>query len=121
MKADEKAKYQEEKRIAELEKREKDITVRELKATALETLAEKELPKELAEILNYESAETCNASIEAVCKYKGKFHKGQYDKCHKYTGWFRGDNQGRYDSKCSRFQEECFRCIRYYCSVCACG
>ena len=68
MKADEKAKYQEEKRIAELEKREKDITVRELKATALETLAEKELPKELAEILNYESAETCNASIEAVEK-----------------------------------------------------
>ena len=47
---------------------EKDITVRELKATALETLAEKELPKELAEILNYESAETCNASIEAVEK-----------------------------------------------------
>lgn len=68
MKADEKAKYQEEKRIAELEKREKDITVRELKATALETLAEKELPKELAEILNYESAETCNSSIEEVEK-----------------------------------------------------
>lgn len=68
MKADEKAKYQEEKKLKELEQREKDITTRELRATALETLAEKNIPKELAEVLNYESAETCNASIEAVEK-----------------------------------------------------
>ena len=68
MKADEKAKYQEEKRLKELEQREKDITTRELKATAYETLAEKNLPKELVNILNYESAETCNSSIEAVEK-----------------------------------------------------
>lgn len=68
MNAEQKAKYAEEKRIAELEKREKDITTRELKAQAYETLAEKNLPKELIGTLNFESAETCNASIEAVEK-----------------------------------------------------
>lgn len=68
MNAEQKAKYVEEKRIAELEKREKDITTRELKAQAYETLAEKNLPKELIGTLNFESTETCNASIEAVEK-----------------------------------------------------
>ncbi|MDU7782794.1 MAG: DUF4355 domain-containing protein [Bacillota bacterium] len=68
MNAEQKAKYAEEKRIAELEKREKDITTRELKAQAYETLAEKNLPKELIGTLNFESAETCNSSIEAVEK-----------------------------------------------------
>ncbi|WP_243129525.1 DUF4355 domain-containing protein [Clostridium sp. HBUAS56017] len=68
MNAEQKAKYAEEKRIAELEKRERDITTRELKAQAYETLAEKGLPKELVEILNYESADTCNKSIESVEK-----------------------------------------------------
>lgn len=68
MNAEQKAKYAEEKRIAELEKREKDITTRELKAQAYETLAEKNLPKELIGTINFESAETCNASIEALEK-----------------------------------------------------
>ena len=68
MNAEQKAKYAEEKRLAELEKREKDITTRELRATAYETLAEKNLPKELVEILNYSDAEQCNKSIEAVEK-----------------------------------------------------
>lgn len=68
MNADQKAKYAEEKRLAELEKREKDITTRELRATAYETLAEKNLPKELVDILNYSGAEECNKSIEAVEK-----------------------------------------------------
>lgn len=68
MNADEKAKYAEEKRIAELEKREKDITTRELRATAYETLAEKDLPKDLVDILNYSDAEACNKSIESVEK-----------------------------------------------------
>jgi transketolase len=68
MNADEKAKYAEQKRAADLEKREKDITTRELKAQAYETLAEKALPKELIDILNYENADTCNKSIESVEK-----------------------------------------------------
>lgn len=68
MNAEQKAKYEEEKRISKLEEREKAITIRELKAQAYETLAEKGLPKELIGTLNFESAETCNASIEAVEK-----------------------------------------------------
>jgi transketolase len=68
MNADEKAKYAEDKRIEELSKREKDINTRELKAQAYETLAEKNLPKDLIATLNFESAETCNKSIESVEK-----------------------------------------------------
>ena len=66
MNAEEKAKYAEQKRLAEIEKRERDISTRELKAQAYETLAEKGLPKELVEILDYQDAETCNKSIEKV-------------------------------------------------------
>lgn len=68
MNADQKAEYEQQKKLDELTKREKEINTRELKATAYETLAEKGLPKDLVNILNYESAETCNASIEAVEK-----------------------------------------------------
>jgi len=68
MNADEKAKYAEEKRAADLGKREKDINTRELKAQAYETLAEKGIPKELVDILNYENADTCSKSIESVEK-----------------------------------------------------
>lgn len=81
MNAEQKAKYAEEKRLSELEKREKEITTRELRATAYETLAEKNLPKELVDILNYESAETCNKSIEAVEKaFQSSVEKAVNDK-----------------------------------------
>lgn len=70
MKADEKLKYQQEKREKELADRERELTTRELKAQAYETLAEKgitgESAKDLTTILNFDSAETCNASIEAT-------------------------------------------------------
>lgn len=66
MNAEQKAKYEEKKKVEDLEKREREITTRELRATAKETLAEKNLPKELLDILNYTDAEACNKSIEAV-------------------------------------------------------
>ena len=68
MNADEKVKYEQDKRSKDLDKREKDITTRELKAQAYETLAEKNLPKELIDTLSFSDAESCNASIEAVEK-----------------------------------------------------
>lgn len=68
MNAEQKAQYEAEKRENELKTREAEITKRELSAAAKETLADKGLPLELATILNYESAETCQASIEAVEK-----------------------------------------------------
>ncbi|WP_141668622.1 DUF4355 domain-containing protein [Clostridium paraputrificum] len=81
MNADQKAEYEKQKREDELAKREKDITTRELRAAAYETLAEKNLPKELVDILNYESVETCNKSIEAVEKaFQSAVEKAVNDK-----------------------------------------
>lgn len=68
MNADQKAEYEKQKREEELAKREGDITRRELRATALEQLAEKGLPKTLADILVYTDADTTNKSLEAVEK-----------------------------------------------------
>lgn len=62
----EKAKYEQDRRIEELSKREQAITTRELRAEAMNTLAEKRLPSSLADLLNYKDADTCKASIETV-------------------------------------------------------
>lgn len=81
MKAEEKAKYQEQKRLEKLEQREKDITTRELKAQAYETLAEKGLPKDLIETLNFTDSESCNSSIIAVEKaFKSAVEKAVNEK-----------------------------------------
>lgn len=53
---------------ASLAKREAEITRRELRSAAIDTLAEKGLPKGLEEILNYTDADACNASIDVVEK-----------------------------------------------------
>lgn len=66
--ADEKAAYEKEQADAKLKQREAEITRRELRAQALETLAEKDLPKELADVLDYSDADKCNASVTAVEK-----------------------------------------------------
>lgn len=66
MTAEQKAKYEEEKRVADIERREKELNTRELKVQADTLLAEKNLPKSLAEIVIYENAETCIKSIEAI-------------------------------------------------------
>lgn len=68
MNAEQKAEYERQKREESLAKREQEITRRELRATALETLAEKGLPKQLADILDYTDAESTNKSIESVEK-----------------------------------------------------
>jgi hypothetical protein len=68
MNADQKAEYEKQKREEGLTQREMEITRRELRATALETLAEKGLPKGLADIINYADAESTKTSIEAVEK-----------------------------------------------------
>ena len=68
MNAKEQEDYKRKKREEALAEREREITTRELKATAYETLTEKGLPKELAEILNYTDADQCKASIDVVEK-----------------------------------------------------
>lgn len=64
----EKKKYQEEKRIKDLDDREAAITRRELTAQAKVQLADKGIPTELAEILILTDADSCKKSIEIVEK-----------------------------------------------------
>lgn len=66
MNADQKAEYEKQKAEEDFNKRLADLNMRELKATAKETLASEGLPLELAEVLNYQDADSCSKSIEAV-------------------------------------------------------
>lgn len=68
MNKEEKAEYLRQKQEKELKDREAAITRRELMAEAKNTLAEKKLPVGLAEVLNYDDADSCSKSIEAVEK-----------------------------------------------------
>lgn len=68
MTKEEKAQYMQQKKEKELSDREAAITRKELMAEAKNTLAGKNLPQELAEVLNYADAESCNKSIAAVEK-----------------------------------------------------
>lgn len=68
MTKEEKAQYLQQKREKELSDREAAVTRKELMAEAKNTLAEKKLPVELSEVLNYTDADSCNKSIAAVEK-----------------------------------------------------
>lgn len=68
MTKEEKAEYLRQKQEKDLAAREANITKRELMAEAKNTLAEKNLPVSLAEILNYADADSCKKSIAAVEK-----------------------------------------------------
>ena len=68
MNKDEQAEYRRQKHEKELANREAAITKRELMAEAKITLADKDLPVELADILNYADADTCSKSIAALEK-----------------------------------------------------
>lgn len=66
MTKEEKQDYMNKKHEKELADWEVSLTKRELMAEAKNTLAEKELPVTLAEVLNYTDAESCKKSIEAL-------------------------------------------------------
>ena len=68
MTADERAREEAQKRQQALEAREAALTRREVRAQALEALAERGLPKGLAETLDCSSADACQASLAAVEK-----------------------------------------------------
>lgn len=68
MNAAQKAEHAAKKREEELVNREKAIAEKELKFTALGILEESKLPASLIDCLNLSSADTCNASIEALKK-----------------------------------------------------
>ena len=64
----EKQKYQQEKEAEELKKREAALTKRELMAEAKATLADKGLPSELAQLLDYSDADTVKQSITTIAE-----------------------------------------------------
>ena len=72
MTAQEKAEYEFNKRLADLEAREKEYNLRELKQTALSILNEKgfdiESAKSISTILDYTDADKCKASIDNINK-----------------------------------------------------
>ena len=68
MTAEQRAQHDREQREAALTQREAELNRRELRATALNTLAERGLPSTLADTLNYADADQCSASIAAIEK-----------------------------------------------------
>lgn len=56
----------EDPREADLAEREKAVTIKELRADAKATLAEKGFPADALELLNYTDKESCDKSIEAL-------------------------------------------------------
>lgn len=68
MTKEEKADYMRQKQEKSLADREAAVTRKELMAEAKNTLAEKKLPVELSEVLNYTDADSCNKSIATVEK-----------------------------------------------------
>lgn len=66
MSAEERTGYELSRREAELTEREKQLTRREVKAMALEKLAERGLPRELAEALNCDSEAECLKGLDKL-------------------------------------------------------
>ena len=66
MSNEERAGYEMSRREAELAEREKLLVRREVKSMALEKLAERGLPRELADALNCNSEEECLKSIDRI-------------------------------------------------------
>ena len=73
----ERKEYQQKKEAEDLVKREADLNRRELMAEAKATLAEKGLPIELANILDYSNADAVKASLATVTEtYSGAVQAG---------------------------------------------
>lgn len=66
MTKEQKAEYMSQKKEKELSAREAELNKKELIAEAKGTLAEKKLPSNLVDLLDYSSAENCNKSIASL-------------------------------------------------------
>lgn len=72
MKPDEKAEYEQSKRLQEIEKREQEIAHRELKADTLGALAENDLDKDF---LDFVIGADKNSTLDRIKAFKGLFDK----------------------------------------------
>ena len=80
MSTEERAGYEMSRREAELNEREKQIVRREVKAMALEKLAERGLPGELADALSCDSEAECLRSIDRIERVFRKAVQDEVDK-----------------------------------------
>lgn len=88
-----------EEREAAIKRREAEVMRRELQAAAKETLAQKGLPPGLSDMLNYASADACNASIEKVEKaFRGSVQAAVDERLRGAGLPVRGGKQPDYDS-----------------------
>lgn len=58
--------FEEEKTVSEMDERERNIALREMKADAKDALDERGLPRTLADVLDYTDKETMTASLEKI-------------------------------------------------------
>ncbi len=65
---EQKASYEQQQAQKRLAEREMELTKRELRLNAIDILADKNLPIELADALSYTNAEECDKSIKSVTK-----------------------------------------------------
>lgn len=65
---DQKAAYAQQQAQEQLAKKEAELTRRELRLNAIDILASKDLPVELADALSYTNADDCDKSIKSVTK-----------------------------------------------------
>jgi len=72
MSADEKAKYEQETKLKEIEQREKDIALRELKADTAKILSEKNIPLNMLDFLVSEDLEKTKTNID---KFVSEYNK----------------------------------------------
>lgn len=72
MTADEKAKYEQETKLKEIEEREKQIALRELKADTMKILAQKNIPSNMLDFLVGEDLEKTKSNIDS---FKVEFDK----------------------------------------------
>jgi len=67
--------------VAEIEERERNVQLRELKADAKDALISRDLPLGLSELLNYNSKEEMEQSLERVAAvFNNAVHQGLKDK-----------------------------------------
>lgn len=106
MNAEQKAEHERLKRDKELADREALLTLRELRAEAAGTLAEKGLPKELIDSVNFKDADSCKKSIESLeTVWRAAVQSGVEERLKGKTPTVTGETKVAGDPKTMNYQQ----------------
>ena len=106
MNAEQKAEHERLKRDKELADREALLTLRELRAEAAGTLAEKGLPKELIDSVNFKDADSCKKSIESLeTVWRAAVQSGVEERLKGKTPTVTGETKVTGDPKTMNYQQ----------------